>query len=65
MISNDEWQTLARNIESVSSNWRGDFIGSGALNQGYAFLNISDNDIINGNFVLLEASVVDDLGCLG
>ena len=27
-MTNDEWQTVARNIEGVSSNWGGDTVGS-------------------------------------
>lgn len=34
LISNDQWQTIARNIESVSSNWSSGVVGSGAMNRG-------------------------------
>ncbi len=52
LITNDEWQTLARNIEQVPSNWEASTIGSpGGINQGHSgsFLPMdplpaSDND---------------------
>ena len=34
LISNDQWQTLARNIVSVADNWEDGNIGGTALNQG-------------------------------
>ena len=34
LISNDQWQTLARNIEKVAENWENGSIGTTALNQG-------------------------------
>lgn len=34
LITNEEWMTLARNIEIVSSNWSGGTIGSGYLPRG-------------------------------
>lgn len=36
LISNDEWQTLARDIEAVSDNWSGGGIGVGALSTGHS-----------------------------
>lgn len=39
MISNDQWQTIARNIASVASNWSTGIVSSGELNRGN-----SDND---------------------
>ena len=37
LITNDEWQTLARNIELVASNWNGNTVGSiGGLNRGHS-----------------------------
>ena len=37
LITNDEWQSIARNIESVPSNWEGSIIGSpGGINQGHS-----------------------------
>jgi hypothetical protein len=34
--SNDQWQTLARNIEGVAANWSGGAVGSGSINQGHS-----------------------------
>ncbi len=34
LISNSEWQTIARNIESVPDNWSGREIGKGFINIG-------------------------------
>jgi formylglycine-generating enzyme required for sulfatase activity len=42
LISNDQWMTAASNIASVSANWSGGAVGSGALNRGH-----SDNDPTN------------------
>ncbi len=37
LITNDEWQSLARNIELIASNWDTGTIGaSGGLNQGHS-----------------------------
>ena len=36
LMTNDEWQTLARNIELVPSNWSTNNVGTGSLNQGHA-----------------------------
>jgi len=36
LITNDEWMTIARNAESVDSNWSGDSVGSGNLTRGWA-----------------------------
>jgi hypothetical protein len=36
LITNEEWMTIARNIESVSSNWSGGEVGLGYINRGYA-----------------------------
>ena len=36
LITNDEWQTLARNIESVNENWSNGSSGSGALSHGHS-----------------------------
>lgn len=35
-ISNDQWQTIARNIAGVASNWSGGAVGSGELNRGHS-----------------------------
>lgn len=34
LISNDEWTTIARNLENVNSNWSGGTVGSGCLKRG-------------------------------
>ena len=34
LMTNDEWQVVARNIELVGSNWSGGTVGSGEINQG-------------------------------
>lgn len=37
LITNDEWQTVAQNIELVSENWDGSTVGSiGGLNRGHS-----------------------------
>lgn len=57
LISNDQWQTIARNIAGVASNWSGAAVGSGAINQGHsdnapnALLNASTDDVA-GNCTL-------------
>ena len=57
LITNDEWQALARSIESVGSNWSGGTVGSsGGLNRGHT----------DGSpWRSLEASAVDSAGCFG
>lgn len=34
LINNDQWQTIARNIELVASNWSSGTVGTGAINRG-------------------------------
>jgi formylglycine-generating enzyme required for sulfatase activity len=36
MISNDQWQTIARNIAGTASNWSGGAVASGELNRGHS-----------------------------
>lgn len=36
LISNSQWQAIARNIESVSTNWSGGRVGEGSLNRGHS-----------------------------
>ncbi len=36
LISNTQWQVVARNAESVNSNWSGGAVGSGVLNRGHS-----------------------------
>ena len=55
LISNDEWQSIARNIENVASNWSTGVVGNeGGLNQGH-----SDNTPSNP----LMASSDDNKAC--
>ena len=53
LMTNDEWQSLARNIELVPSNWSGQAVGSGSLNRGqhvdagvsaWSYYSASDDD---------------------
>jgi formylglycine-generating enzyme required for sulfatase activity len=47
LISNNEWQAIARDAESVAGNWRDDKVGQGYLTMGHA----------DGNpFQMLEAA---------
>ena len=60
LIKNDEWQTLARNIELVGDNWGDGSVGSmKGLNRGYS--TIEDTGTIAG----LEASREDNQSCEG
>ncbi|WP_415063957.1 Ig-like domain-containing protein [Bdellovibrio sp.] len=36
LISNAQWQTIARNIEMVPSNWSSGIVGTGSLNRGHS-----------------------------
>jgi formylglycine-generating enzyme required for sulfatase activity len=36
MISNDQWQTIARNLAGTASNWSGGVVASGELNRGHS-----------------------------
>ena len=54
LITNDEWQTMARNIELVGSNWDGGKVGSVGMNQGH------NDDYPN---VALSAPENSDDGC--
>ena len=60
LIKNDEWQTLARNIELVGDNWGDGSVGSTkGLTRGYS--TIEDTGTIEG----LEASREDNQSCEG
>jgi len=56
MISNDQWQTVARNIAAVAGNWDSGVVASGQLNRGHsdnapasALVAVTDdNDPCNG-----------------
>ncbi len=56
LITNNEWMTIARNIEQVSSNWSGNAIGSGYIYSGH-------NDTVPG--VSLRAAIDDFDGYYG
>ena len=58
LMTNDEWQTLARNIELVPSNWSTNNVGTGSLNQGHS----SDDTLFFGD---LAASSDDNKACEG
>jgi hypothetical protein len=51
LISNTQWQTVARNAESVAANWSGNAVGSGVMARGHtdnspanALANSTDDD---------------------
>ena len=56
LITNDQWQAIARNIEQVAANWSGGVVGSGSLNRGH-----SDNSPNSA----LVADTDDANGCYG
>lgn len=65
LISNTQWQTVARNAENVASNWSGNAVGSGALVKGHSdntpsnsLANSTDDDPYYGT----ENSASDSLG---
>jgi formylglycine-generating enzyme required for sulfatase activity len=43
LITNAEWTAIARNIESVASNWSGGSVGSGVMSRGFS-ARASDGD---------------------
>lgn len=57
LISNDEWQTLARNLELVAANWSGGTVGgAGGMNTGHTDKNPNNT---------LAASADDSKACEG
>jgi len=42
MITNNQWMTIARNIEAQSTNWSGGTVGSGHLSRGWTAASWSD-----------------------
>ena len=42
LISNDEWMTIARDIEATAANWSGGSIGSGHIPRGHSDLSPSN-----------------------
>lgn len=54
MISNDQWQTIARNIAGTASNWSSGVVASGELNAGHSDSTPNNSlaastDDLNGN----------------
>ena len=68
LITNDEWQTIARNIEVVASNWKEKLIGHVATGQGGS----NDNRLNRGHtksdskfqILVASASVADREACI-
>lgn len=56
LMTNAEWQTIARNIEAVASNWSSGTVGNGSINSGH-----SDGTPNN----TLAASATDSDACSG
>lgn len=55
LISNTQWQTVARNAEGVASNWSGSVVGTGVMARGHtdnnpasALANAADSDAYFG-----------------
>ena len=59
LVTNAEWMTVARNIESVPSNWSGGAIGNGHLNTGHS------DGWANAGQDFLAASTDDNDACFG
>ena len=67
MISNDQWQTIARNIAGVAGNWSTGTVTSGELNRGHSDnappsalgAVIDDNDPCNGTEQTCSSTVWD------
>lgn len=56
LITNSQWQSIARNIEGIASNWSTGIVGSGSLNKGHS-------DTAPGS--PLAADVDDNNACAG
>ena len=65
LILNDEWQTLARNIELVAANWHTGVVGASkeGLNGGHAGIDSHGPDPSPVTFKTLSASDNDDEAC--
>ncbi len=67
MISNDQWQTIARNIAGTASNWSTGVVASGELNRGHSDTSpanslaavADDNDPCNGTGQTCSSSTWD------
>jgi hypothetical protein len=55
LISNDEWMTIARDAESIGTNWSGSSPGVGRMPQGWA-ANISVGDTWNNTAVAANST---------
>ena len=53
LISNEQWQTIARNIAGVSENWSNGVVASGELNRGHS----------DGAPARVLAAAADNLAC--
>jgi prepilin-type N-terminal cleavage/methylation domain-containing protein len=60
LINNAEWMSLARDIESVGSNWTGGIVGSGVLKRG----NVGDTEVGDYDAMGPEEGVSNALGTL-
>ncbi|KIE18128.1 hypothetical protein DS62_13635 [Smithella sp. SC_K08D17] len=60
LINNAEWMAIARDIESVGTNWTGGSVGSGVLKRG----NVGDTVTGNYNGADPEAGVTNSLATL-
>ena len=47
LISNTQWQMLARNAENQASNWSNNAVGSGVLSRGHSDNEISATEVLN------------------
>ena len=56
LVTNNEWMTVARNIENTAANWSNGVVGAGALNRGH-----NDNAPANS----LPANADDNQACEG
>ena len=63
LITNEEWMTIARNIEQVPSNWRNNIVGSTRLSGGGLFKGHSNQGW--NQFGHLAASSDDNQGYIG
>ena len=59
LITNDEWQALARDIELVASNWSEGAVGSGDLSKGFS------GGHLGAGTSLLKAEKDDNNACSG
>ena len=67
LMTNDEWQSVARNIELVASNWNANIVGSGSLNRGHSdaspdnalAANDDDNQACYGTEQTCDSSIWD------